>query len=102
MPDFLPTKALTFERYYYGILLAAGGSYTPTVSGVFSAAVSEDTQYLRAEYFNGTGWRYLKSGRGVAADEPYALEFSIGDGANFRLFNTSLEVSLQLVVMRTS
>ena len=100
-PDIVPAKAPTFERYYHGTL-AIMASYTPAVSGVFSAAVSEYTDHLRAEYFDGTGWRYLKTGGGVAADEPYALEFAIGDGANFRLSNTDIEFSLQLVVMRMS
>ena len=92
---------LTFERYYYGTL-AIMATYTPAVSGLFSAAVTEYTAFLRAEYFDGTGWRYLKHGRGVAEDEPYALEFAIGDGANFRLANTGIEYSLDVVVMRVS
>lgn len=102
MPRRVPKAALTFERYYHGTLPSAYGTYTPIVSGLFSAAVTELPWYLRAEYFDGTGWRLLKIGHGVLADEPYGLLFAIGDGANFRLVNTSLEASLELVVMRMS
>jgi len=93
---FIPKKGIvipTFERYYNGAL-AASGTYTPAVSGLFHYGDSLVSSFGELLY---SGATWLTAGyRGGYNDSPACF----GDGTNYRIRNASASLVNNIVVMR--
>jgi len=91
---------LTFERYA-DILLAAGASYTPTVSGFFHvSSISPISMVnIRAEYYSDEAavW-YVPRTKDYAENLTFGI--FISDGVNFRVRNVET-ADRRTILMRT-
>jgi len=90
----------TFTRYA-DVTVPAGSAYTPAVSGLFVAGAS--TNNVRAEYYSSAqlAW-YAQTVLLVSSVGHISYPIQIGDGTNFRFFETSGTASIHLVVMRAT